>query len=139
MIRYFLTKQFLEFVIVGVLAAFLHWTARIILSQWMPFSGAVIVAYGVGMVVAFVLNSVFVFPKSKKSRTRQARDFVVVNLAFMPIVWSVAVSLVPVFRFLGMADYSQAAAHAVAVAVPTLFTFLIYKFFTFKDTGRGWK
>ena len=139
MIRHFFTKQFLEFVAVGGLAAFLHWLSRIILSNWMSFSSAVIFAYAIGMAVAFMLNSFFVFPKSEKPKHKQAQGFVIVNLAFLPIVWTASMVFEPIFRSLGLVSYSQSAAHGLAVAIPTFFTFLIYKFFAFKDLEYGRK
>jgi len=132
-IKHFLTKQFLGFLAVGGLAAFLHWLSRIFLNRWMSFSGAVIVAYAVGMGVAFILNSFFVFPKSDKSKYKQARDFVIVNLAFLPVVWFASMELEKGLRSIGVL-YSQAFAHAIALAIPMFATFLIYKFFAFKDT-----
>ena len=63
MIKLFVSKQFLGFLAVGGLAALLHWLARLLLSVWLPFSWAVIIAYAIGMAVAFLLNSIFVFPK----------------------------------------------------------------------------
>lgn len=139
MIRHYFTKQFLGFLAVGVLAAFLHWLSRIILSNWVSFSTAVILAYAIGMVVAFSLNSFFVFPKSKKPKRRQAIDFLIVNLAFLPVVWSASMALEQAFRSIGMTAYTQAVAHGMAVAIPTLATFLIYKFFAFRDAEYGRK
>lgn len=132
MIKHFFTKQFLGFLAVGGLAAFLHWLSRIILSAWMSFSDAVIVAYAIGMSVAFILNSFFVFPKSDKPKYKQARDFVIVNLAFLPVVWGSSMAFEHGLRSIGVA-YSQALAHGIAVAMPMFATFLIYKFFAFKD------
>nr|VFJ67898.1 MAG: Putative flippase GtrA (transmembrane translocase of bactoprenol-linked glucose) [Candidatus Kentron sp. FW] len=137
MIRYFFTKQFLEFVAVGGLAASLNWVSRIILGNWMPFSAAVIFAYAIGMIVAFMLNSLFVFPTSRKPKNRQARDFIIVNLVFLPVVWVVSTILEPVFRSFWMVSYSQAMAHGIAIAVPPFLTFLFYKFFAFEDIGYG--
>jgi putative flippase GtrA len=138
MIKPFFTKQFLRFLAVGGLAVFLHWLSRIILSTWMSFSGAVIVAYAVGMGVAFILNSFFVFPKSDKPKYKQARDFVVVNLAFLPVVWGTSMVFEHGLRTIGVI-YSQALAHGMALAIPMFATFLIYKFFTFKETAYGGK
>ena len=67
-IKVFFTKQFLLFLAVGSIAAVLHWSARLLLNVWMPFAIAVIVAYGVGITVGFLLNSVFVFPNSGKPK-----------------------------------------------------------------------
>ncbi|OUD15066.1 hypothetical protein TPSD3_04415 [Thioflexithrix psekupsensis] len=129
--------QFLGFIMVGGTAALLHWLARIILNHWMSFAWAVLLAYGIGMMVAFLLNSIFVFPHAQKPKWQQARDFVGVNLAFLPLVWGAAVFLEYLFQIFGMLFYPQAIAHGIAVAIPMLATFLIYKFFTFKDTEYG--
>lgn len=137
MIKLFFTKQFLRFLLVGGVAAFLHWLSRIILSNWLSFSWAVALAYGVGMLVAFTLNSFFVFPRSQKPRRTQARNFVMVNLAFFPVVWMASISIDHALQAFGVVLYTQALAHGIAVTIPTLATFLIYKFFAFKDTHYG--
>jgi putative flippase GtrA len=132
-IRLFLSRQFLGFLIAGGLAAFLHWLSRIVLSHWMPFPWAVAIAYIVGMIVAFVLNSFFVFPNSPKPKTRQARDFVIVNMTFFPVVWMASVLINNALLTAGIANHTEEFSHAIAVVIPTFITFLIYKFFAFKD------
>jgi putative flippase GtrA len=131
-IGHFLSRQFLLFLMVGGLAAFLHWLARIALSYWFSFSVAVVLAYCVGMAVAFSLNSLFVFPASDKPRHLQGRDFVLVNLAFLPVVWGASVLIERTVTTWGL-PHPQAVAHGIAVLLPTLLTFLIYKFFAFKE------
>ena len=133
MIKYFFTKQFLGFLAVGGLAALLNWLARLLLSVWLPFSWAVIVAYAIGMFVAFLLNSFFVFPKSEKARHAQARDFVLINLSFFPLVWLASVQVNNWLKTIGMVSHSEELAHAIAISLPMLATFLIYKFFAFKE------
>lgn len=137
MIRLFFTKQFLGFLAVGGLAAFLHWVSRIILSNWLSFPWAVASAYIVGMMVAFILNRYFVFPKSSKPIEKQARDFIIVNLLFFPLVWLASVKINQALILLGMVRYTEVFAHGVAVALPMLATFLIYKFIAFKDAEYG--
>lgn len=134
MIRHFLTWQFVGFLAVGGLAALLHWLARIGFSQWLPFALAVTCAYGVGMAVAFVLNGLFVFPNSERARHLQVRDFVLVNLAFFPVVWLAAVKINECLLALGFTWHHEALAHALAIPLPMLATFLIYKFFAFRET-----
>jgi len=136
-IQHFLTKQFLGFLAVGGVAAFLHWLSRIMLSNWLSFSWAVTIAYAVGILVAFTLNSFLVFPRSEKPRNKQARDFVLVNLSFFPVVWLASIAISHALQALGMVRYTQALAHGIAVAIPMVATFLIYKFFTFKDIQYG--
>lgn len=120
---------------VGGLAALLHWLARVLLSLWLPFSWAVVAAYGVGMSVAFLLNSFFVFSKSKRAKHKQARDFVMVNFSFFPLVWFASLKINAGLQAVGMIHHSEELAHGIAVALPTLATFLIYKFFAFKDAN----
>jgi len=134
-IKHFFTLQFIKFIGVGATAALLHWLARIILSQSMPFSWAVVWAYGVGMFIAFVLNAIFVFPNSDKATLSQMRDFVLVNLAFFPVVWALSLSFKKGLEYLGLTVYSEAIAHGLAISVPMLATFLIYKFFAFKENS----
>ena len=133
MLKHFLSRQFLGFIAVGGLAAFLHWLSRIILSHWISFSAAVVFAYMIGMAVAFTLNAVYVFPGSNKPKRKQAQDFIIVNLSFLPVVWMISIGLERIFQSMGIVEYSQALAHAVAISVPMFATFLIYKFFAFKD------
>lgn len=137
MIKHFFTKQFLGFLAVGGLSAFLHWLSRIWLSNWLSFSLAVIVAYAIGMLVAFTLNALFIFPASEKPRRKQARDFIIVNISFLPIVWLASISINIALQAAGMLLYTEAIAHAIAVAIPMFATFLIYKFFAFKDAECG--
>jgi putative flippase GtrA len=133
LIKYFFTGQFFGFLAVGGLAAFLHWASRILLSNWLSFSWAVIIAYCIGMLVAFFLNSYFVFPKSNKSKVKQARDFILTNVLFFPVVWASALVLNYIMISFGFVTHSEAIAHGVAVGLPMVATFLIYKFFAFKD------
>ena len=131
MIKYFFTQQFLLFLFVGISAAFLNWLSRILLSQWMSFSWAVTFAYGIGIMIAFLLNSFFVFPQSSKSRKQQAVIFVITNVCFFPLVWFSSIELYSFLLSIGVDYYTEAIAHAIAVCTPALATFLIYKFFTF--------
>lgn len=133
MIAHFFTRQFLGFVAVGGTAALLNWLARIVLSQWLSFTLAVALAYMVGMLVAFLLNSFFVFPNSTRPRARQARDFVVINLISFLVVWLVSIELERALRAMGMVRYTEELAHAVAISLPMFVNFLIYKFYAFKD------
>ena len=137
MVRHFFTRQFVSFVLVGGISAFLHWLARIALSYWVSFPVAVFLAYGVGMAVAFTLNALYVFPDATGSRATQGRNFVLTNLGFLPVVWGVALLAEWVFGHWLPQRIAEAAAHGVAVVTPMFATFLIYKFFAFKDVGNG--
>lgn len=132
MIRHFFTLQFVWFLGVGGLAALLHWTSRVILSLWMPFPVAVFIAYGFGMTFAFILNRIFIFPNSNRLIRKQVRDFVLTNIAFLPVVWLASIQMNYWLLSMGMTKFTEEISHAFAIALPMMATFLIYKFFTFK-------
>ena len=131
MLSQFLSRQFLAFLIVGATAAFLHWLVRIMLSQYLPYTWAVCWAYLVGMTVAFVLNRIYVFPVSDKAIASQARDFIIINIAFFPVVWAAALAFNGLLLRIGLKHYSEEIAHAAAISLPVLATFLLYKFYAF--------
>jgi putative flippase GtrA len=130
-IQYFLSTQFLRFLFVGVTAAFLHWLARYWLNIWVSFPLAVALAYVVGIAVAFELNRRFVFPASGRPKTKQARDFILVNLAFFPVVWVAALVFKKLLQQTGVSYFVDGIAHGLAISLPVLMTFLIYKFIAF--------
>jgi putative flippase GtrA len=137
MLNHFISRQFAGFLLVGGLAALLHWLARILLSLFMPYSWAVVLAYAVGMTVAFILNSLYIFPASDKPVPKQARDFFIINSAFFPVVWLVSIQLNKVLPDFGVERYSEEVAHAVAISFPVLGTFLLYKFVAFRESYYG--
>ncbi len=137
MLRHFLSRQFVGFLLVGGFAALLHWLVRILLSLVVSYPWAVALAYVVGMTTAFLLNSHYVFPASDKPVERQARDFIIINTAFFPVVWVVSIQLNRLLLGLGVERYSEAMAHAFAISLPVLGTFLLYKFIAFRENYHG--
>lgn len=137
MLKQFLSWQFIGFVIAGLVAALLHWLARLFLSQWISFPVAVFLAYGVGMLVAFILNSILVFPNSAEPVPTQARRFVLINLAFLPVVWGASLLFVAALNHLGVENFVEEIAHAFAIAIPVFATFLLYKFYAFRSEKYG--
>lgn len=137
MLRHFLSRQFASFLAVGGFAALLHWLARVLLSTLVPYGWAVALAYVVGMSVAFALNSYYVFPVSDKPVAKQARDFVAINLAFFPVVWVTAMGLNELLPRIGIVQYAEEVAHALAISLPVLASFLLYKFYAFREKYYG--
>ena len=132
MIRHFLTPQFVVFLVVGSTAALLNWLSRIVFSIWVSYSTAVIIAYLLAMTCAFILNRIFVFPKSTRPVGRQARDFAITNIAFFPVVWLSSLLLVELIPYVVLTPYTEEIAHGIAIAIPMFATFLIYKFIAFR-------
>ena len=131
MIKIFFTHQFLKFMIVGLTAAILHWIARYLLNTVFSFSVSIVLAYCLGMFVAFILNRLFVFPDSKVPLKLQANRFILINISMFPVVWGFSIIFDGILAELSV-PYSQSVAHGLAVLLPSGITFLVYKFFSFK-------
>ncbi len=131
MIKHFISLQFLLFLFVGSTAAALHWLARFLLSIFLPFPLAVAFAYFVGITVAFILNRRYVFPSSSKPVHKQAREFVIINLIFFPVVLSASIFIREGLIQNGVILYVDGIAHGLAITIPVFMTFLVYKFITF--------
>lgn len=129
--------RFIAFVAVGGTAALANFGSRILLSQWLPYVSAIVLAYCVGMLTAFVLNRLVVFREPANRLHQQAFWFVVVNLA--AVVQTVIVSLLFarwIFPALAMHWHPETVAHAIGVAVPVVTSYWGHRRFTFPE-ARG--
>jgi putative flippase GtrA len=128
-------KQLVYFVLSGGVAAVVNVLSRIVLNIWMPFSVAIVAAYLIGMVTAFVLNRVFVFPGASNPLHHQVMWFTLINLA--AVVQTLVVSLVLAHKFfpaIGMSWHPDLVAHAVGVATPILTSYIGHKRLSFRAT-----
>ena len=128
-----MNRQFVYFVLTGGFAACVNFFSRILLSVWLPYSSAIIVAYLFGMVTAFVLNKLLVFRDANNALHHQVFWFCIVNLA--AVLQTLAVSLLLVdfaFPRLGFHWHPETVAHAIGVAVPVVTSFLGHKKLSFR-------
>ena len=126
-------SQFLRFLIVGGLAAVANFVARIVLNQWLPYAVAIVLAYLIGMAVAFLLNRRYVFPDAANRAHHQIFWFTVVNLFALLQTLLVSLLLAEVLlpRF-GLAWHSKEIAHAAGIVVPVFTSFIGHKHLSFK-------
>jgi putative flippase GtrA len=124
--------EFLRFVLVGGLAAAANWGTGLALAPFMALSIAIVLAYLVGMTVAFVLNRLYVFPASNRPLTEQYARFAMVNAVAFVQVWLVTMGLdkllFPAIRYTW---HAEAVAHAVGVASPIVTSYFGHRRFTF--------
>lgn len=133
MIDQFKSKQFIVFLITGGIAAGINFCSRILYSNWVDFSTAIVLAYITGMVTAFVLARAFVFKESKKALHHSAVYFVLVNLVAVAQTWLISMGLCYyLLPMIGVVSFSQDIAHAIGVAVPVFTSYLGHKHFSFK-------
>jgi len=124
--------RFLRFLIVGGAAATVNFGSRIALSIWLPYAGAIVVAYLCGIVAAFLLNRRYVFNDTTNRLHRQIFWFVAVNL--VAIAQTLLVSLLfaeYVLPRLGLVSYVQEFAHAAGVITPIFTSYIGHKHLSF--------
>lgn len=126
--------QLVKFILAGGTAAAANFGSRILLSLWLPYEAAIVVAYLIGMLTAFVLNRAFVFTRVENSLRSQASWFIAINLAAVLQTLLISLLLARVlFPALGMEFHPETLAHAVGVAVPVITSYLGHRRFTFRS------
>jgi putative flippase GtrA len=92
-----------------------------------------VLAYLVGMFVAFVLMRGHVFEAKGKALAPQIVKFVAVN--FLAVLQTLIISVVLARWMLpawGMGDYAEALAHLAGVLIPVVTSYFGHKLFTFR-------
>lgn len=133
MINSFFSKQFILFLIVGSSCAAANIVARIFFDILFTYSTSVVLAFCVGFSLAFFLNYKYVFPKATKTIFQQIKNFFLINIFFLPIVWFSSIAFQEFFINFAFISYPNLVAHIFAVSIPVLASFLIYKFSIFKE------
>ena len=127
-----LTSEFTRFLFVGALAALVNFVSRIIFSEWMSFRIAIIVAYLVGMLTAYILSRTLVFEPSGKHPGNELFYFSLVNLAAVIQVWLISIGLAEyAFPYLDFHFYPEEVAHLGGLSVPVITSYLGHKYFSF--------
>jgi putative flippase GtrA len=127
-------RQFLRFVLTGGAAAVVNLVSRIGFSFLLSFEFAVLAAYAVGMVTAYVLARRFVFPGGNQTVSRSFAAFALVNLAAVLQTWLVSVGLRPwLLSLLGAVGLADLFAHGIGVMVPVFTSYLGHKHISFRE------
>jgi len=125
--------QFLRFLLVGGFAAALNFGSRIVLSRWLPYAAAIVIAYLIGLVVAFLLNRRLVFTQHTRQLHHQMFWFVSVNAVGLTLTLFVSLLFAHyILPFLGVTWHMQEIAHAIGVATPILTSYIGHKHLSFR-------
>ncbi|MCX7033402.1 MAG: GtrA family protein [Arenimonas sp.] len=126
-------RQFVLFVVAGGIAAAANFLSRIGLSQVMAYVPAIVLAYGIGMLTAFVLNRAFVFTAPSNSMRSQVGWFIGVNLLAVAQTVLISLGLARwLFPAVGFGFHPETVAHAVGVIVPVFTSFIGHRLLTFR-------
>lgn len=132
-------RKFGSFVLVGGLAAGVNWFSRIFLSgQGVLFEVAIVIAYLLGMVTAYVLSRMFVFEKTGRSPASEIWRFTLVNMVALVVVWMVSVSLERwILPGLGWTWRPAEIAHGIGILCPVFTSYVGHKYFTFGQKAQA--
>lgn len=128
-------RQFLLFVLTGGAAAMVNVLSRVAFSLVLRFELAVLAAYAVGMVTAYILARRYVFTGTGQSIGRSFAAFALVNLVAVLQTWLVSISLrhllLPINGPVAIVDLM---AHSLGVIVPVFTSYLGHKHVSFRST-----
>lgn len=128
-----ISPRFLKFLFAGGVAAVVNFASRIIFSQWLTYVVAIILAYLVGMITAFVLNRLFVFRSASNGLHSQIGWFALVNIAAVTQTVAISVLLARViFPAIGAVAHSETIAHGIGVAIPAVTSYIGHKYLSFR-------
>ena len=126
-------KEFAQFLLVGGVSALVNFVARIFINRVVSFGVAVVLAYVVGMITAFVLAKFCVFERSGRHHLHELRDFTIVNLFAVAQVWGISVGLAEhVFPAIDYTFYAPEVAHLIGLGVPAVTSYFGHKYFSFR-------
>ena len=133
MVRQFISRQFLVFLLTGGTAAVINFGSRIVYSKWLNFSSAVILAYITGMITAFVLAKLFVFKESQQPVHHSAAFFILVNLVAALQTWAISMGLAYyLLPWMGVTLFVREISHAVGVIFPVFTSYIGHKRWSFR-------
>ena len=128
----------LRFLLCGGTAAAINWLARIALSLFLPFEVSILLAYGLGMFVGFLLYLHLVWPSGESRPGKQVGwkaqvpAFLLVNAVGAGIVLGASLGLVQAGSALfGPSATIDALAHGSAIAIGALANYLGHSRITF--------
>jgi putative flippase GtrA len=133
-----LSVQFVGFLVAGSIAAACNIGSRWLLSRTLPYEIAIVLAYLVGMVVAFGIMRNLVFqPSTKLSKSAELGRFALVNI--LGLAQTVVVSLL-VARWLvpalGVHRHAEEVGHIIGVGVPIFTSFVGHRRFSFSKENQ---
>lgn len=137
-LRSLVRSPLIRFLLAGGFAAASNYGSRFVFERWVPFEWAIVLAYLVGMTVAFVLMRQAVFDAKHGALSQQIPRFVLINLLAVAQTWVISVWLArSVLPALNWPLPIEASAHLVGVLVPVVTSYLGHKWLTFRAPARA--
>lgn len=126
-------SEFFQFLMVGGVAAGINFISRIGFSELVSYRVAIVLAYLVGMVTAFLLSKHYVFEQSGRNFKDELRDFTIVNIFAIIQVWLISVGLAEYFfPYISFTFYPEEFAHLIGLGIPAITSYFGHKYFSFR-------
>lgn len=126
-------NEFLQFLLVGGLAAGVNFISRIGFSELVSYRVAIVLAYLIGMLTAFILSKHYVFEHSGRPLKDELRDFTIVNVFAVIQVWLISVGLAEYFfPYISFTFYPEEVAHLIGLGIPAVTSYFGHKYFSFR-------
>jgi putative flippase GtrA len=130
-------SPFLRFVFTGGVAAGVNIGSRLALSHFAIYEIAVVLAYLLGMITAYVLAKLFVFDPSGRPVESEFIRFSLINLVALAQVWLLSVGLArQLFPAIGFSWHPETVAHVVGVLSPVITSYYGHRFFSFRRNSE---
>lgn len=135
--HHLLQKEFILFIIAGGIAACANFFSRILFNFFFSYSTSVILAYIIGMIVAYTLMKLKVFNNRDKNSLKAVGMFVAVNMVALVQTYVIAVGSVYLCDLNGitMWGYHHEICHFLGLAVPVFTSYFGHKYLTFNRHG----
>ena len=126
-------RAFFQFLMVGGFSAGVNFISRIGFSELVSYRYAIILAYLVGMITAFLLSKHYVFEKSGRLFKDELIDFTIVNIIAVIQVWLISVGLAEYFfPYINFSFYPEEIAHLIGLGIPVISSYFGHKYFSFR-------
>lgn len=126
-------RRFMLFLATGGFATLVNLVSRYLLTPITGFKASIIIAYVVGMAVAFVLFRALVFDGTASRIAHESYRFVLVNLGALTLVWMISVTLAAaIFPAIGLTWRSEDIAHLIGTCVPAVSSYFGHLLYTFR-------
>ncbi|WP_321337114.1 GtrA family protein [Breoghania sp.] len=129
---------FIRFLISGGVAAAANIGARVLFSQFVSYSVAIVAAYVVGLVTGYTLMKCLVFDSGGRGSVAEYGRYFMVNMAALGQVWLLSVAFKDhVFPAVGFSFHAETVAHAIGVLSPMVTSYFLHKKYTFGARRRA--
>ena len=133
MIDKLISFQFLKFIFCGLAAAICNILTKIIVEEKTNYVVAILFSYLIGMICAYILNSMYVFSSNKEKRLREVILFTSYNLFMVPVVLFNTFLVDSIISSITRTNGSYTISHIIGVASPIVLSFFYHKYITFDE------